>query len=306
MNRRDFLKKACFAGIGLSIPGTLHSLAGSLYASEYADIGVARATHPGEKSAVAVTKAAIDAIGGIERFISKGDIVVVKPNIGWDGTPELASNTNPEVVGTVVQLCYDAGAKTVKVFDNPCVDPRRSYKQSGIADAASAVGGEVSFMDERKFRNVEIGGRFLKKWRLYTDVLEADKVINIPIAKVHGSSTLTLGMKNWMGIMGGSRWMVHQDLDQGIADIAQFMKPALVVLDAIRILTAHGPQGGDPRYVRTMNTVIAGTDQVAVDAYGAEALFHLKGSTLSYVRIGHHAGLGTMDLSRLVIREVAV
>ncbi len=305
MNRRDFLKKACFAGIGLSIPGTLHSLVGSLYASEYADIGVARAIHPGERTAVAVTKAAIDAIGGIERFISRGDIVV-KPNIGWDGTPELASNTNLEVVGSVVQLCYDAGAGKVKVFDNPCVDPRRSYKQSGIADAASAVGGEVSFMDERKFKNVAIGGRFLKKWRLYTDVLEAGKVINIPIAKVHGSATLTLGMKNWMGIMGGSRWMVHQDLDQGIADISRFMKPVLVVLDAIRILTAHGPQGGDPRYVRTMNTVIAGTDQVAVDAYGAEALFHLKGSTLSYVRIGHATGLGTMDLSRLAIREVAV
>ena len=306
MNRRDFLKKACFVGIGLSIPGARHSLVGSLYASEYADIGVARATHPGERTAVAVTKAAIDAIGGIERFISRGDIVVVKPNIGWDGTPELASNTNPEVVGSVVKLCSDAGAGKVKVFDNPCVDPRRSYKQSGIADAVSVAGGEVSFMDERKFKNVAIGGRFLKKWPVYTDVLEADKVINIPIAKVHGSATLTLGMKNWMGIMGGSRWMVHQDLDQGIADISRFMKPVLVVLDAIRILTAHGPQGGDPRYVRTMNTVIAGTDQVAVDAYGAEALFHLKGSTLSYVRIGHATGLGPMDLSRLAIREVAV
>ena len=306
MNRRDFLKKTCIVGVGMSLPGTFDAFVESLYAAEYADIGVARAANPKETTSGAVTKAAIDAIGGIGRFISKGDIVVVKPNIGWDGTPELASNTNPEVVGSVVRLCYDAGAKTVKIFDNPCVDPRRSYKQSGIADAASAAGGEVSFMDERKFKDVAIGGPFLKKWPIYTDVLEADKVINIPIAKVHGSSTLTLGMKNWMGIMGGWRGRVHQNLHQGIVDIAQFMKPALIVLDAIRILTAHGPQGGNPRYVTAMNTVIAGTDQVAVDAYGAELLFRLKGSTIRHIRIGHETGLGTMDLSQLAIREVAV
>ena len=300
MNRRDFLRKACFAGLGLSIPGTLDSFLGHLYASEYADIGVARGASP-----AAATKAAIDLIGGISRFISRGDIVVVKPNIGWDRTPEQAANTNPEVVAGLVTLCYDAGAKKVKVFDNPCVDPRRSYHQSGIKDAASAVGGEVSFMDERKFKDVALGGRFLKKWPLYADILEADKVINVPIAKVHGSSTLTLGMKNWMGIMGGWRGRVHMNLDQGIVDISQFMKPALIVLDAVRILTAHGPQGGNLIDVKTLNTVIAGTDQVAVDAYGT-TLFGLTGSSLGYVRMGHEIGLGTMDLSRLTIRTVAV
>ena len=300
MNRRDFLKKTCIAGIGLSIPGTLDSFLGNLYSSEYADIGVARGASP-----AAATKAAIDAIGGISRFISRGDVVVVKPNIGWDRTPEQAANTNPEVVAGLVKLCYDAGAKKVRVFDNPCVDPRRSYHQSGIADAASAVGAEVSFMDERKFKDVGIGGRFLKKWPLYTDILEVDKVINVPIAKVHGSSTLTLGMKNWMGIMGGWRGRVHQNLDQGIVDISQFMKPALIVLDAVRILTAHGPQGGNLADVKTLNTVIAGTDQVAVDAYGA-TLFGLTGSTLGYVRMGHESGLGTMDLSGMIIRTVAV
>lgn len=300
MNRRDFLKKACITGIGLSIPGTLDSLIGSLYASEYADIGVARGASP-----EAATKAAIDAIGGIRRFISRGDIVVVKPNIGWDRTPEQAANTNPEVVAGLVKLCYDAGAKRVKVFDNPCVDPRRSYRQSGIADAASAVGAEVAFMDDRKFKDVTIGGRALKKWPLYTDVLEADKVINVPVAKVHGLSTLTLGMKNWMGIMGGWRGRIHQNLDQSLVDISQFMKPALVVLDAVRILTGHGPQGGYLEDVKVLNTVVAGTDQVAVDAYGA-TLFYLKGSRLRYVRIGHEAGLGTMDLSRLIIRKVDV
>jgi uncharacterized protein (DUF362 family) len=197
MNRRDFLKKTCIVGLGISIPCTFDHLIGSLYASEYADIGVASGASP-----EAVTTAAIDAIGGIHRFISRGDIVVVKPNIGWDRTPEQAADTNPEVVAILVKLCYDAGAKKVKVFDNPVANPQRSYKQSGIADAASAAGAEVSFMDERKFRDVRIDGHALKTWPIYTDILEADKVINVPIAKVHGLSTLTLGMKNWMGVMG--------------------------------------------------------------------------------------------------------
>ena len=300
MNRRDFLKKTCIAGLGISIPGTVSSLINNLYASQYADIGVARGTPP-----EAITKAAIEAIGGIHRFISRGDIVVVKPNIGWDRRPEQAADTNPEVVAALVKLCYNAGAKKVKVFDNPCVDPRRSYKQSGIADAVSAAGAEVSFMDERKFKDVTIDGRALKKWPLYTDILEADKVINVPIAKVHSLSTLTLGMKNWMGVMGGWRGRIHQDLHQSLVDISQVIKPTLIVLDAVRILTGHGPQGGNLSDVKTLNTVIAGTDQVAVDAYGA-TLFYLKGSALGYVRIGHETGLGTMDLSQLIIKKVAV
>ena len=301
MNRRDFLKKTCIAGLGLYIPGTVSSLIDNLYALQYADIGVARGVSP-----EAITKAAIDAIGGIHRFISRGDIVVVKPNIGWDRTPEQAADTNPEVVAGLVKLCYDTGAKKVKVFDNPCVDPRRSYKQSGIADAASAAGAEVSFMDERKFKDVPIGGRALKKWPLYTDILEADKIINVPIAKVHSLSTLTLGMKNWMGVMGGWRGRIHQNLHQSLVDISQVIKPTLIVLDAVRILTGHGPQGGNLSDVKTLNTVIVGTDQVAVDAYGAETLFYIKGNRLGYLRIGHETGLGTMDLSQLIIKKVVV
>jgi uncharacterized protein (DUF362 family) len=219
--------------------------------------------------------------------------------------PEYAATTNPDVVSTVVRLCYEAGAKQVKVFDRTVVDPRRCYKQSGIADAASAVGGIVSFVDERKFREVKLPGIALKSWPFYTEVMEADKVINIPIAKTHGLSTLTLGMKNWMGIMGGSRGRIHQKMDGSLVDVAMFIKPTLVILDAVRILTANGPQGGSLSDVKQLNTVIAGTDQVAVDAYGA-TLFGLKGAALGYVIAGHKAGLGTMDLSKLKIKRVNI
>jgi uncharacterized protein (DUF362 family) len=300
MNRRDFLKTTVIAGVGLSIDGNFDYFIRNLNAADHVDIAVAQGRPPGT-----ITKAAIDIIGGMGKFITNGDIVVVKPNIGWDRKPEQAANTNPEVIATIVNLCYDAGASTVKVFDRPVSDPRRCYKQSGIADAASAAGAEVSFIDTRKFKKVAIDGILLKDWPLYTDILEADKIINVPVAKTHGLATLTLGMKNWMGVMGGWRSRIHQSLDESLVDVSRVIKPTLIVLDAVRILTANGPQGGSLDDVRELNTVIAGTDQVAVDAYGA-TLFGLTGGDLGYVRIGHQSGLGTMDLSKLVIRKVAL
>ncbi len=300
MNRRDFLKTTFIAGLGISIHGSFDSFVRRLYASEHIDIAVARGQSP-----VGITKAAIDALGGMGKFITKGDRVVVKPNIGWDRKPEQAANTNPEVVAAIVSLCYEAGAGTVKVFDRPVSDPRRCYKQSGIADAASAAGAEVSFIDERKFEKVPINGLVLKDWPLYRDILEADKIINVPIAKTHGLATLTLGMKNWMGVMGGWRSRIHQSLDESLVDVSRVIKPTMIVLDAVRVLTANGPQGGSLDDVRRLNMVIAGTDQVAVDAYGA-TLFGLRGSDLGYVRIGDRSGLGTMDLSKLVIKNVVL
>jgi uncharacterized protein (DUF362 family) len=298
MNRRDFIKTTFIAGLSVSIPINLDLLIGNLHASENVDIAVVQGISP-----AMITTAAVNAIGGISRFISRGDIVVVKPNIGWDRKPEHAANTNPEVVSTIVKLCYEAGAKTVKVFDRPCNDPRRCYKQSGIADAARNVGAEVSYMDKRKFKKVKLEGRALKEWPLYTEILEADKVINVPIAKTHGLATLTLGMKNWMGVMGGWRGRIHQRLDKSLVDIAMAIKPTFIVLDAVRILTDNGPQGGSLLDVKLLNTVIAGTDQVAIDSFGA-TLFGLTGDDLGYVRIGDQAGLGVMDLSRLNIKKI--
>ncbi len=300
MNRRDFLKAAIVTGAALAIPGIPDPFLDSLQAAEKTDLVAARGLSPS-----VITKAAIDGLGGIRKFISRGDIVVVKPNIGWDRTPEYAATTNPDVVSSVVRLCYEAGAKQVKVFDRPVGDPRRCYKQSGILDAAAAAGGIVSYMDERKFRDMKLPGVALKSWPLYTEAIEADKIINLPIAKTHGLATLTLGMKNWMGIMGGSRGRIHQRIDGSLVDISLAVKPTLIILDAVRILTANGPQGGSLADVKLLNTVVAGTDQVAVDAFGA-TLFGLKGPDISSVVAGHRAGLGTMDLAKVRIKRINV
>lgn len=298
IKRRDFIKITALTGLGLSLPQGLIRIA-ECAAAANVDLAVASGTSP-----EMITRAAINALGGIGNFISRGDIVVVKPNIAWDRTPEQAGNTNPEVVATVVKLCFEAGARKVKVFDRPVNDPRRCYVQSGIADAARASGAAVNFVDERKFRDMTIKGNTLKTWPLYTEVFEADKVINVPIAKHHGLAKLTLSMKNWMGIMGGARNRIHQRIDESLVDIAMTVKPTLTVLDAVRILTANGPQGGSLSDVKMMNMVIAGTDQVAIDSFGA-TLFGMKGADLGYVRLGAQSGFGVMDLNRLNIKKIS-
>lgn len=298
MKRREFIKLSLV--MGLALTDGFGKLLSNAEASEKTELAVVQGESPAK-----ITRAAIDAIGGIKKFISKGDIVVVKPNMAWDRLPEQAANTNPEVVATVVRMCLEAGAKKVKVFDRAVNDPRRCYVQSGIEDAAKAAGAEVSHIDHRKFKDVDTKGGALKTWPIYTDVLEADKVINVPIAKHHGLARLTMAMKNWMGVMGGSRGGIHQKLDECIAELAAFIKPTLTVLDAVRILTANGPQGGNLADVKKIDTVIVSVDQVAVDSYGA-TLFGMKGGDLGYVRIAHQMGKGNMDISKMNIKKLKV
>jgi uncharacterized protein (DUF362 family) len=302
MERRKFLRLAAITGCGLILKGKLDTIVSSAEASEKYDLVIAKGAG---KSPKEITGSAIHAMGGMKKFISRGDIVVIKPNMAWDRLPEQAANTNPEVVATVVKLCFEAGAKKVKVFDRSVNDPRRCYKQSGVADAAGSMGADVIYVDERRFKEISINGHVLKSWPLYQDIFEADKIINIPIAKHHSLAKLTMALKNWMGVMGGQRGRIHQKLGESLADLSLVIKPNLTVLDAVCILTANGPQGGDLKDVKRLDTVIVGKDQVAVDSFGA-TLFGMKGSDLSYVKAAASLGTGTMDLSKLKIKTVNV
>jgi uncharacterized protein (DUF362 family) len=252
-----------------------------------------------------LTEQALSALGGIGRFVSRGDVVWVKPNMGWNRGPELAANTNPHVVATLVRLCLDAGAKKVKVGDNTCHQAKQCYAKSGVAAAVAEAGGEMVFLDDRRFKDVEVGGERIDKWPVYTEIIESDLVINVPVAKHHGLSRVSLCMKNYMGVIGGRRNAWHQDLAACLRDITAFMKPRLCVLDATRVLTAHGPQGGNVSDVKRLDTVAAGTDIVALDAFGAELLGH-DPREIQTVRLAHEAGLGQIDYRELAIREVVV
>ena len=297
MNRRTFLKTVStgLAAAPFIRPAEILSSASQ---DPVPHLSVVTAVDP-----AMATRKAIEIVGGISAFVSKSDIVVVKPNMGWDRTPEHAANTNPAVIATIVQLALEAGAKKVKVFDNTCNEARRCYTRSGIEEAARGAGAEVFFVDERKFKKVNLAGEVLGEWPVYQDVLEADKIINVPIAKRHGLARITLSMKNLMGFLGGSRNLLHQKLDVNIVDLAAFFKPTLNVLDAVRILTANGPQGGNLSDVVERNTVAASRDQVAIDAFGT-TLFGMTAADMPHILGAHTRGLGEMDLGVLnVVRE---
>jgi uncharacterized protein (DUF362 family) len=256
-----------------------------------------------DQDPAALVRKAVDALGGMRRFVARGDIVVVKPNIGWDRTPLHAANTNPKVVAEVVRLAYDAGAKRVVVTDASCNEPNRCFQRSGIWKAAYEVGGDVIVPAAHRFRQMRLKGEVLDDWPVYTPLVSADKVINVPIAKHHNLSKYTAAMKNWYGSLGGRRNRLHQNIDVSIADLATFIQPTLTIVDAVRVLLRNGPQGGNIADAKDMHTVIATTDQVAADAYGCQ-LIGRKVEEIPYIRMGHERGLGTMHWQNLRLAEV--
>jgi uncharacterized protein (DUF362 family) len=250
----------------------------------------------------ALVEKALENLGGIGRFVSRQDVVVIKPNIAWDRTPEQAANTNPEVVAEVVRQCWQAGAKRVIVTDVSCNEPRRCFQRSGIQAAALAEHAEVILPDPELYREVELGGIVLKTWPVFTPFLEADKIFNLPIAKHHVLTGATLGMKNWYGILGGERNRLHQQIHQSLADLASFMLPTLTMMDCYRVLLRNGPTGGNLEDVGLKKTIVAGTDPVALDAYVAKAFWNLDAAQLPYLEMAAARGLGTVEFEKLAVK----
>ncbi len=249
---------------------------------------------------------AVFELGGIRRFVGRGEVVAIKPNISWDRTPEQAANTNPAVVAEMVRLCVEAGAKRVVVGDVSINEPYRCYQRSGIAEAARKEGAQVLLPEERRFRQVDLHGDLLRGWPVFGPFLEADKVINLPAAKSHSLTGVTLGLKNWYGILGGQRQRLHQRIHESLADLADFMRPTLTVIDAYRVLLRGGPSGGNLEDVVMKKTLIAGTDPVALDAYAAKAYWDLGLDDLLYLRLAAKRGLGSVEFEKLRVRTVAV
>jgi uncharacterized protein (DUF362 family) len=249
-----------------------------------------------------LARQALEELGGMKRFISRGDIVLVKPNIGWDRTPEQAANTNPDVVAEIVRQCLQSGAKRVIVTDVSCNEARRCFQRSGIAAAAQAAGAEVILPDPSRFKEVDLQGEVLTKWQVFDAFLNIDKVINVPIAKHHTLTGTTLGMKNWYGILGGSRNQLHQRIHESLVDLADFMRPTLTVVDCYRILLRNGPTGGNLQDVLLKKTLVASTDPVAIDAYVAKSFWNLNPDSLPYLGMAVKRGLGIVEFEKLRTR----
>ena len=309
LTRRQFLKltgtaaaSAAFLSAGCTAPA---SEAGRRTppdpTGDQAYLAVGRGSDP-----EAITKSAIAALGGIERFVKSGDDVIIKPNICINyHTPEYAATTNPTVVATLVSLCLGANARRVRVMDTPFpgITAESAYEVSGIAEAVKAAGGEMEVMSPVKFVKTPIPeGKDLTEWEIYQDVLDTNVLINVPIAKDHNLAVLSLGIKNLLGTITRPNQM-HRNLGQRAADLASLIRPTLTVVDAVRILVKGGPTGGSLNNVQETNTVIASHDLVAADAHAA-TLFGRTGADIAYVKAAADMDLGTLDLSSIKVEEI--
>ena len=288
MNRREFLTTAAIASLALASRRLL-----ALDAASGAEVGVVRST-----DVEAAVEKAVELVGGIGRFVGRGDVVVVKPNIAFNSPPEYKATTDPVVVRTMVDLCFRAGASKVYVFDRPVSNPRLSYVTSGIERAAEEAGARVLYVDEinsKFYKKIVVkDGVYLKETLVNRYVLESDAFINLPVAKTHSTAGLTIGMKNLMGISGDNRSRWHWDIHQAISDINMAVGSDLTVVDATAIMTRRGPTGGSLSYLEDTDTIIASAGVAQADAETC-LLFGMKPDELGYLRLAEQKGLGPIS-----------
>jgi len=256
------------------------------------------------KSPTENVKRAVEALGGMGVFIRPGEKVVIKPNVGWNRLPEQAADTNPELVTAVVRMAFAAGASKVWVTDAPVNNADTCFDRSGIRAAVGAAGGTLVMPTANNFREAEIGGELLRVGDVLYPFVEADKVINLPIAKQHSLCGATLSMKNWYGMLGGHRVRLHQDIQKSIVELALMAKPTLSILDATRVLLANGPSGGSVDDVKQLDTIAASVDEVALDAFGA-TLLGKNPAELGYIAMAEKAMHGQADFRRLKLVEIS-
>jgi uncharacterized protein (DUF362 family) len=260
---------------------------------------VARGSDPGR-----MVRAAVAAVGGMDRFVKPGETVLVKPNMAWDRTPEQGANTHPDVVAEVVRLCRAAGARRVIVAENPVHDAERVAERSGIRAAVAAAGGDLVLPGASGFEGTTLGGSVLASWDVLSVLFRADRLINLPVVKHHSLSHLTCGLKNHMGLLGGSRGRLHQEIHPALVDLAAAFRPTLTVVDATRVMMRNGPTGGRLEDVAAVNAVAAGTDPVACDAWAARQL-GLDPRDVGHVVLAEGRGLGSLAAGASTVAEVA-
>jgi uncharacterized protein (DUF362 family) len=319
MDRRAFLKSIAVAGAALAVKtvGASEILTERFeQGAETADGAASDETDAPDLVAVmggtptTMFQKAIAEFGGMAAFIKKGQKVVVKPNIGWDKTPNLAGNTNPDLVGEIVKQCIDAGAKEVVVFDNTCDEWQQCYKNSGIETAVKKAGGRMMpANDESYYREIKLPhAKTMKKAKIHQAILDCDVWINVPILKNHGGAKMTMSMKNLMGIVWDRRYFHNNGLQQCIADMCTLdKKPVLNIVDAYRVMKDNGPRGKSAADVVSGKALFMSRDIVAVDTAATKFFNQIRTMPLEDVKHladGQALGLGTMNIDKLNVKRI--
>ena len=297
INRRDFIAGSLAAAVALN-----HS---ELLAAEATDLVEVTGT-----DVAAMVAAALKELGGIGKFVKKGDYVVLKPNAGFANPAEWGTTTHPDVVVAVARLCLEAKAKQVLVVEFPSAKGDKCLERCGLTAALASVPQvKVKVLSSPEdFQKVEIPkGVSLKSAEVAKALLSADVFINLAQAKAHNATGVSFGLKNHMGLIW-DRNAFHTllDLNQAVADLGTVVKPHLTFIDATRALLTNGPAG--PGETATPGKIVAGRSIASVDAYGLTlARFNQKQMTLAdapHIALAGQAGLGETDLGKLKIKKV--
>lgn len=269
-----------------------------------AELGIARG-----KRVDAMVRAAVDAIGGMSRFVGKGDVVLIKPNVAFERPAALGATTNPDVLTSLILLAREAGAREVRVADNPIESPESCFVRSGIRKAALAADAQLYLPSHGSFEPLATpGATWIETWPFFWHAFRGvTKVIGVAPVKDHNLCRASMTTKNWYGLLGGRRNQFHQDIHGIIADLALMMRPTFVVLDGTRVLYRSGPTGGSLDDVRSGDTIAASADSLAADAFGWDDLLMRKGMELpDYFRRCEERGLGRSDWKSVRIKEEQV
>lgn len=304
MDRRGFLKKSAIAALATSASiglGGSRELHGNPVVQSKYDLVALMGGEPD-----AMFDLGIQEFGGMGAFVSKGQKVLIKPNIAWDVVPELAGNTNPALVKRIIEHCLRAGAKEVYVFDNTCDNWADCYKNSGIERAVKDGGGKiVPGNSEKYYQQVEIpGGVKLKTTKVHELLLETDVFINVPILKHHSSTHVTACLKNMMGMVWDRSYFHANNLNQCIADYALYQKkPVLNIVDCYNVMVQNGPRGVSKEDLVLMKSQIISPDWVAADV-AATKMMGVDVEKVEYISMADKLGVGNKNLESLEINRI--
>jgi len=309
MKRREYLKSLAVTGAAVVTGGGFGL---DMFAQETNPDGKCDLVAVMGGEADVLFQKAMEAFGGMSKFVKKGQKVVIKPNIGWDKKPELAANTNPVLIKEMVQECLAAGASEVVVFDNTCDDWRKCYANSGIEAAVLEAGGKIVPGDnERYYREIELPqGKALKKTKIHEALLACDVWFNVPVLKHHSGTHMTIALKNYMGIVWDRRDFHSSDLQQSIADACTYVKrPVLNVVDAYRVMKENGPKGRSDTDAVVTKALFASPDIVAVDTAAVKffnQVIEMPLEAVTHIAKAQEHKLGTMDIDKLNVRRIRV
>ena len=308
MNRGDFLKSAAAAGVGLGLarlPFAPDSRApGEAYGREDGTVPDIVAVRNGEPETM--FDRGIAAMGGMGRFVKRGQTVAVKPNVSFDVCVDYAGNTNPGLVNRIIKHCLEAGAARVVVVDHTIEHWKNCYEASGIGAASREAGAVIAPAEtENYYHKTAVNGDVLKEARVHEAILDCDVLITVPVLKHHGGAGMSAGIKNFMGTVWDRRFYHAHGLQECIADYLSVRLPDLTVVAAYRVVIRNGPRSRSLNDVRLMKMQILSTDIVAGDASAARLLGR-EGTDYGHVRLAATKGFGRIDPASLPFRRISL